>query len=108
MGSIVRHYSFNCIMYVRSQKFGYMGHWLSDVNTLEMKNFDTHLFFICNTNYKSNYIYFSYAILITNLITNQKFQRNPKMLTFDFSGLQISLRPGKVPFATMQNIRLAR
>ena len=29
-------------MYVRSQKFGYFGHWLSDVNTLEMKNFDTH------------------------------------------------------------------
>ena len=28
-------------MYVRSQKFGYFGHWLSDVNTLEMKNFDT-------------------------------------------------------------------
>ena len=40
-------------MYVCSQKFGYIGHWLSDVNTLEMKNFDTHLFFICNTsNYK--------------------------------------------------------
>ena len=28
-------------MYVRSQKIGYFGHWLSDVNTLEMKNFDT-------------------------------------------------------------------
>ena len=40
-------------MYVRSQKFGYIGHWLSDVNALEMKNFDTHLLFICNTsNYK--------------------------------------------------------
>ena len=40
-------------MYVRNQKFGYMGHWLSNVNTLEMKNLDTHLFFICNTsNYK--------------------------------------------------------
>ena len=38
-------------MYVRSQKFGYIGHWLSDVNTLEMKNFDTHLFFICITYY---------------------------------------------------------
>ena len=38
-------------MYVRSQKFGYIGrrHWLSDVNTLEVKNFDTHLFFICST-----------------------------------------------------------
>ena len=75
-------------MYVRSQKFGYFGHWLSDVNTLEMKNFDTHLVFIS--------------------ITNQKFQRNPKMLTFDFSRLQIYLRPGKVPFATVPNIRLAR
>ena len=30
-------------MYVHSQKFGYFGHWLSDVNTLEMKNFDTHI-----------------------------------------------------------------
>ena len=40
-------------MYVRSQKFGYFGHWLSHVNTLEMKNFDTHLAFIRNTfNYK--------------------------------------------------------
>ena len=78
-------------MYVHSQKFGYFGHWLSDVNTLEMKNFDTHLVFI--------------AILS---ITNQKFQRNPKMLNFDFSGLQIYLRPCKVPFATVQNIRLAR
>ena len=36
-------------MYVRSQKFGYFGHWLSDVNTPEMKNFDTHLVFICKT-----------------------------------------------------------
>ena len=41
-------------------------------------------------------------------IPNQKFQQNPKMLTFDFSGLQIYLRPGKVPFATVQDIRLAR
>ena len=78
-------------MYVRSQKFGYFGHWLSDVNTLQMKNFDTHLVFICNT---SNY--------------KPKFQGKPKMLTFDFSGLQIYLRPGKVPFATVPNIRLAR
>ena len=37
---IVRDYTFNCtFMYVRSQKFGYIGHWLSDVSTLEMKNF---------------------------------------------------------------------
>ena len=48
------------------RKFGYFGHWLSDKNTLEVKNFDTQS---------------SYAILS---ITNQKFQRNPKMLTFDF------------------------
>ena len=78
-------------MYVRSQKFGYFGHWLSDVSTLQMKNFDTHLVFIRNAfNYKP------------------KFQRNPKMLNFDFSGLQIYLRPSKIPFATVPNIRLAR
>ena len=58
-------------MYVSSQKFGYFGGWLSDVNTLEMKNFDTRLVFICNT------LNFS--------ITNQKFQGKPKVLTFDFS-----------------------
>ena len=28
-------------MYVRSQKYGEFGHWLSDVSTLEVKNFDT-------------------------------------------------------------------
>ena len=67
-------------MYVHSQKLGYFRHWLSDVNTLDMKNFDTHLVFTS--------------------ITNQKFQRNPRMLTFDFSELQIYLRPGKVIFAT--------
>ena len=39
-----------------------------------------------------------YAILS---LTNQKFQRNPKMMNFDFSGLQIYLRPGKAPFATV-------
>ena len=36
-------------MYVRSQKFRYIGHWLSDVNTLEMKNFDTYSVFIGKT-----------------------------------------------------------
>ena len=78
-------------MYVRSQKFGYFGHWFPDVNTLEIKNFDTHLVFISKTfNYKP------------------KISTKPKMLTFDFSGLQIYLRPGKVPFATVPNIRLAR
>ena len=75
-------------MYVRSQKFVYFGHWLSDASTIEMKNFDTHLVFIS--------------------ITNQQFQPNPKMLNFDFSGLQIYLRPCKVPFATVPNMRLAR
>ena len=40
-------------MYVRSQKFGYFGHWLSDANALETKSFDTHLVLICNiSNYK--------------------------------------------------------
>ena len=74
-------------MYVRSQIFGYFGHLLSDKNTLEVKNFYT----------QSSFVILS--------ITNENFQRNPKMLTFDFSGLQIYLRPGKVPFAT---VRLAR
>ena len=78
-------------MYVRSKKFEYFGHWLSDVNTLQIKNFDTHLDFICKTfNYKP------------------KISTKPRILTFDFSGLQIYLRPGKVPFATLPNIRLAR
>ena len=38
-----------CVYDVRSQEFGYFGHWLSDVNKLEMKNFDTDLVFICKT-----------------------------------------------------------
>ena len=43
-------------MYVRSQKFGYFGHWLSDVNALKMKNFDTNLVVICSTfNYKPKF-----------------------------------------------------
>ena len=67
-------------MYVRSQKFGYFGHWLSNVNTPEMKNFDTQT----------------------------KDFNETKMLNFDFSGLQIYLWPGKIPFATVPNIRLAR
>ena len=58
-------------------------------NTLEVKIFNTQLVLIYNTT-----------------ITNQKFQRNPKILTFDFSRLQIYLRPGKVPFVTMPKIRL--
>ena len=69
----------------------YFGHWLPDVNTLEMKNFDTRLGFICNTfNYKP------------------KMSMKLQNADFDFSGLQIYLRPGKVPFATVPNIRLAR
>ena len=40
-------------MYVHTQNFRYFGQWLSDVNTFEMKNFDTHIVFICNIfNYK--------------------------------------------------------
>ena len=42
-------------MIVHSQKFGYFGHWLSDVNTLEKKNCDTHLVFIWNTSAKNMY-----------------------------------------------------
>ena len=62
---------------------------VADKNTLEVKNFDTQLVFICNTfNYKP------------------EMSTRPKMLTFDFSGLQIYLRPRKVPFATVPNIRL--
>ena len=38
-------------------------------------------------------------------IPKQIFQRNLKVLTFDSNGLQIYLRPGKVPFATVPNIR---
>ena len=50
IGCIIRNYGFNCtFMYVRSQKFEYFGHWLSDVNTLQIKNFDTQLVFIRNT-----------------------------------------------------------
>ena len=51
---IVRNCGSNCTFpYVRSQKFGYFGHWLSDVNTLAMEKIDTHLVFICSTfNYK--------------------------------------------------------
>ena len=62
------------------------------VSTLKMKNFDTHLVFICNTfNYKS------------------KISTKPQnMLTSDFSRLQIYLWPDKVPFATVPNIRLTR
>ena len=84
----MRNYGSSCMYAVRNSDI--FGHWLSDKNTLEVKNFDTQS---------------SYAILS---ITNQKFQRNPKMLNFDFSGLQIYLRPGKVPFAAVPNISLAR
>ena len=72
-------------LYVHSQKFGYFGHLLSDKNTLEVKYFDTQS---------------SYAILS---ITKQKIStKTEKKLTFDFSGLQIYLGPGKAPFATVQ------
>ena len=74
-------------MYVTSPKYGIFGHWLSEVNTLETKNFHTPLVF----NSKAN--------------ISMKPQN---ILTFDFCGLQIYLWPGKVPFATVPNIRLAR
>ena len=36
-------------------KYGIFGQWLSEVNTLEMKNFHIHLVFICKTfNSKAN------------------------------------------------------
>ena len=78
-------------MYIRSQKFGNFRHWLSDVSTFEMKNFDTHVVFICNAfNYKP------------------KISTKPQNGAFDIGGLQTYLRPGKVPFATVPNISLAR
>ena len=71
-------------MYVRSPKYGIFGHWLSEVNTLEMKNFHTDL--------SSS----------TKLSTpKQIIQQNLKMLTFGFRRLQIYLQPNKVPFATV-------
>ena len=63
-------------MYARSQKFGYFEHWLSDVNTVEMKNFDT-LSVCCTFNYKP------------------KISTKPQMLTFDFCELQIYFSPAK-------------
>ena len=71
-------------MYEGIPKHGIFGHWLSELNTLEMKNFHTHLVFIRKLS-----------------IPKQIFQRNLKILTSDFSKLQIYLRPGKVPFATV-------
>ena len=35
-------YGFNCtLMYLSSPIYGIFGHWLSEVNTLEIKKFDT-------------------------------------------------------------------
>ena len=83
MRCIVGYHGFNCLfMYVSSPKYGIFRHWC-EVNTLEMKNLHTHF-------------------------NPQNFQRNLKILTFDFSGLQIYLLPGKVPFATVPNKRSAR
>ena len=41
-------------------------------------------------------------------IPRQKFKQNQKMMDSDFSGLQIYLRPGKVPSETGSRIRLTR
>ena len=65
-----------CMYVVGNTKFS--GHWLSEVNTLEMKNCHTHLVFIRKT--------------------------------FN-STVNISTKPqntGKVPFASVPNIHLAR
>ena len=44
MHRIVRNHGFNCLfMYVSSPKYWIFRHWLSEVNTLEMKNFHIHL-----------------------------------------------------------------
>ena len=41
-------------------------------------------------------------------LLNMSFQRNMKKLSYGFSGLQLSLHPGKVPFATGPYIYLSR
>ena len=47
MRCIVRNHGFNCLfMYVSSPKYEIFGHFLSEVNTFEMKNFHTHTVFI--------------------------------------------------------------
>ena len=62
-------------MYISSPKYGIFGHWLSEVNKPEMKHFHPHL-------------------VLSVKLSNKKqiFRRNLKILTFDFSGLQIYLR----------------
>ena len=89
MRCVVKNHGFNCLfMYVRSPKYGIFGHWLSEANRFETKNFHTHSDLIHKTfHFKA------------------KFQRSFIILTFDFSGLQIYLRPGKVPFAAVSNMR---
>ena len=56
MQCIVVNNGFNCcLMYVLGPKYGIFGHSLSKANTLEMKNFHTHLVFLRNTfNSKAN------------------------------------------------------
>ena len=85
----MRNYGFNCMYAVRNSDISDTG---CPIKTqLKWKNFDTQLVFIYNTfNYKP------------------KISTKPQNADFDFSGLQIYLRPGKVPFATVPNIRLAR
>ena len=85
-------------MYVSSQNFRALviqifGHWLSKVNTLEMKDFRTHL------------------VLVLKIL-NSKGNISTKRQNTDFwfRGLKAYtyLPPGKVPFAAVPNIRLAR
>ena len=53
-------------------------HWLSEVNTLDMKNFDPDL--------------------VKLSIPDKKFSRNSTMITFNVGELQIYLQLGNVPF----------
>ena len=79
IGCNVRNYGFNCMYAVRNLDISDTG---CPIKHTWIENFDTQLVFICNTfNYKP------------------KIQRNPRMPTSDFNGLQIYLRPGKVPLS---------
>ena len=57
-------------MYVRSQKYEYFGHWLSDLSTLEVKNFDTHLVFICKI---FGFGFFILLFQISTIIIHEQF-----------------------------------
>ena len=89
---IVRNHGFNCLfMYVHSPKYEIFGHQLSEVNTLEMKNVHTrtHTFILHLQNFQFQSKYFNETSKYWLLIL-------------------VYLQPGKVPFATVPNIPLAR